>query len=197
MRTLTDSPDISVKRVPKGAAVFKQGDAGDAAYVVSSGAIAIYREADGQRIPLATVYPGGLFGEMAVIDGSPRMASAVAVEDTTLTVLTAAAVETKMDKADPLLQLLVKMLMGNLRKVHELYMPKPRTLSDVASTLTRQCEMVNGLVARRAPDDLAQALVKEMRAIADRIAIVRKLAEDGHGIEKRRNAVPQETSILR
>jgi CRP/FNR family transcriptional regulator, cyclic AMP receptor protein len=52
--------------------IFAAGDRGDSMYVVRSGEVIIER--DGKV--LETLGPGGIFGEMALIDGSPRSATA-------------------------------------------------------------------------------------------------------------------------
>ncbi|MEQ9683440.1 MAG: cyclic nucleotide-binding domain-containing protein [Rhodospirillales bacterium] len=53
---------------------FKEGDEGLFAYLVQSGSVEIYREVSGEV--LSTIGSGGIFGEMALIDGKPRAASA-------------------------------------------------------------------------------------------------------------------------
>ena len=78
---------IEVLNFPKGKVLFKQGDKSDAAYIVNSGAVGMYREAQGRKVPLTTVRRGELFGEMAVIDDSPRMATAFALEDCAIMVV--------------------------------------------------------------------------------------------------------------
>lgn len=55
-----------------GEVIFKQGDRGDAMYVVRSGEIDI--EIDGKVVE--TLSEGAIFGEMALIDGSVRSATA-------------------------------------------------------------------------------------------------------------------------
>lgn len=59
-------------RVQPGEVIFAEGSKGDAMYVIRSGEVAIEK---GGRV-LETVAPGGIFGEMALIDGSPRSATA-------------------------------------------------------------------------------------------------------------------------
>ncbi len=55
-----------------GEVVFAEGDQGDKMYVVRSGEIAIERDG----VVAETLSTGGIFGEMALIDGSPRSATA-------------------------------------------------------------------------------------------------------------------------
>jgi len=60
-----------------GELIFRAGESGNTFYVVDTGTVEIRR---GDRI-LETVTHGGIFGEMAIIDASPRAADAVAVGD--------------------------------------------------------------------------------------------------------------------
>ncbi|HUO47603.1 MAG TPA: cyclic nucleotide-binding domain-containing protein [Acidimicrobiales bacterium] len=66
--------------VPAGGAVFHEGDAGVEMYGVVSGEVQL----QSQGRVIATLGPDDVFGEMAVVDGSPRMATAVAVTPTQL-----------------------------------------------------------------------------------------------------------------
>ena len=66
--------------VKKNTFIFREGEAGDAAYVVETGSVAIVKTIEGTAMRLATIGLGGLFGEMAILDGSPRMASARALD---------------------------------------------------------------------------------------------------------------------
>jgi CRP/FNR family transcriptional regulator, cyclic AMP receptor protein len=65
---------------PAGELIFAEGDPADRMYLVSDGSVAL---SIGDRL-VETVGPGGLFGEMAVIDREPRSATAVAETDATL-----------------------------------------------------------------------------------------------------------------
>ena len=76
-------PDPRTIGFANGGVVFVKGDQGSLAYLVRSGKVEI--RGSGQSIEL--VGPGGLFGEMALIDGGPRSASAVALAETELVVL--------------------------------------------------------------------------------------------------------------
>jgi signal transduction histidine kinase len=63
-------------RLEPGEELFRQGGAGDLAYVIREGEIEISRYSDGREIPLAVRRPGEVIGEMALLEEAPRMASA-------------------------------------------------------------------------------------------------------------------------
>ncbi len=65
----------------KGDYVFQEGNDAGYAYVLAEGTVEIVRKsADGDQV-LGKVEKGSIFGEMAIIDGSPRSASARAATD--------------------------------------------------------------------------------------------------------------------
>jgi CRP-like cAMP-binding protein len=69
------------RHYPRGAVVFTQGDLGNVAFIVRSGLVEIVVEsADGRDLVLYEVRPGDYFGEMALLEGQPRSASAVCRE---------------------------------------------------------------------------------------------------------------------
>jgi len=69
---------------PAGAAVVKQGEPGDAMYIVVSGTLEVQIEQEGRAEPLAVIGPGDWFGEMAILTGDPRSASVVALSEARL-----------------------------------------------------------------------------------------------------------------
>jgi CRP/FNR family cyclic AMP-dependent transcriptional regulator len=69
-------------------AIFYQGDPGQALYLIESGQVRIYVQDDqGQETSVILYSSGEIFGELAVIDGLPRSASAVAMEDTVVYIM--------------------------------------------------------------------------------------------------------------
>ncbi len=82
----TDTPQNGVdrqneRRFAAGDFVFQEGEVGNVAYVIVSGTVEVCKLTGGKLIPLQTLEEGALFGEMAIIDKSPRSASARAVTD--------------------------------------------------------------------------------------------------------------------
>lgn len=72
------------RNFPAGTYVFKDGDAGDSLYIIVSGKLEIRKVIDGVDKVLVNMRPGDCFGEMALIDQSPRFADAVAATDCTV-----------------------------------------------------------------------------------------------------------------
>lgn len=67
---------------PAGKTLFSRGDPGDALYVVMSGEVEMFFKNDtGERIVLEKALPGDFFGEVSLLDGGPRTATAVATSD--------------------------------------------------------------------------------------------------------------------
>ncbi len=73
--------------VPAGEIIFAEGARADAMYLVDSGEVELLQEAGRRREVLARIGPGGFFGEMALLTGRPRAATATATRDAILWVL--------------------------------------------------------------------------------------------------------------
>ena len=72
-----------LQRFERDACIFMQDDEGKCMYVVRSGVVAIVASG----VILENVGPNGIFGEMSLIDGSPRSATAIAREATEVAVV--------------------------------------------------------------------------------------------------------------
>jgi CRP/FNR family transcriptional regulator, cyclic AMP receptor protein len=72
-----------------GTRIFQYGDPGDKLYIILEGKVRIFREVGGMgEEALAVLGPGEVFGEMALLDESPRSAGALAHEKCRLLVIT-------------------------------------------------------------------------------------------------------------
>ncbi len=76
---------IDVRRLAAGDTLFRVGEPGESLYVVRAGEIELFiKDTAGQRIPLAIVGAGEVFGELALLDRSPRTATAIALAEAEL-----------------------------------------------------------------------------------------------------------------
>jgi CRP/FNR family cyclic AMP-dependent transcriptional regulator len=76
---------LKVRTLPRGALLFRQGDEGDAMFLIEAGRVSIYiTDEEGEDVTLAELARGDFFGEMALVEGKPRAANARATEDARL-----------------------------------------------------------------------------------------------------------------
>jgi CRP/FNR family transcriptional regulator, cyclic AMP receptor protein len=99
--------------VPMGGFVFKEGDAGEHAFIIQAGAVELLK---GETI-IAELGKNTIFGEMALIDGAPRMASARAKSETTLIVIPREMLNAKLKGVDPFVTKLLGILVKNVRSM--------------------------------------------------------------------------------
>ena len=106
------------RRFRRNEVIFHQGDIGDSLQVVASGAVKIVLpSAEGDEAIIASLHPGEFFGELALLDSSPRSTTATALEPTeTLTLPRAPFL--KLLKDDPaLVDALLHALAEELRRL--------------------------------------------------------------------------------
>lgn len=84
--------------VPQGDYFFQEGDAADSMFVLEAGKAAVYKRLGGQECLLRNLNQGDCFGEMSLIDFSPRSASVRAVEDCTALQISAACISQVYEK---------------------------------------------------------------------------------------------------
>lgn len=116
---------LEEKVIPDGGTLFLEGQPGDAAYIVLGGTVRVLREGEGgEQCPVADVKAGWIVGEMALLDGGPRSASAVASGQCRLAVLPLAAFEDLVSDhpavASLVLRRLARMLSLRLRRANAL-----------------------------------------------------------------------------
>ena len=76
---------LTIHDYPKSATIFRNGDPGDAMYLIDFGKVRIsITDADGAVVTLAELGAGDFFGDMAMLDGQGRSADATATEDARL-----------------------------------------------------------------------------------------------------------------
>jgi len=113
-----NGPDYKRLTFPAGAVVLKEGEVGDAAYVIVEGAVEIRLGrigADARTI--ATRRRGDVIGEMALFDGKPHMASAVAVSETVVNAMPRDEFRRRLDAMDPVMRGIMKMMVDRAREM--------------------------------------------------------------------------------
>jgi CRP/FNR family transcriptional regulator, cyclic AMP receptor protein len=160
---------VAVPRTfPAGTRVFHEGDNSDACYIVKLGTFRVTREhSDGRAITLATLGPGEIFGELAMLDGDKRSASAEALTDGELLALPANDVRALLARHPEISLKLVAGLVRRLRAANvrlskQSFQTVPSRVAGILSQLSREAQDGNGgsaggeVTIRMNQTDLAQ-----------------------------------------
>ena len=160
------SASVAIPRsYPKGVRVFHEGDNSDACYIVRSGDLRVTREhSDGRAIALATLGPGDIFGELAMLDGGTRSASVETLTDAELLALPASDVRRVIaDHGDIAAKLIVaitrRLRETNERVARQSFQTVPSRVAGVLSQLIAEeaiPEERRGVTVRMTQADLAQ-----------------------------------------
>jgi CRP-like cAMP-binding protein len=127
---------------PRGRTVFNKDDPGETLFIIEGGSVRIYLPSpQGADLTLAVLGPGDFFGDMALLDGGPRSASAAAIEDTDLLAL---------DRAD----------------FTALLHSRPQAAMAVLAAITRRLREADEMAADLAFLDVAGRLAKKLLELA-------------------------------
>ncbi|MCB0877258.1 MAG: Crp/Fnr family transcriptional regulator [Solirubrobacterales bacterium] len=173
---------------PKGARVFHEGDTSDACYVIRAGEVRVTREhPDGRAIALATLGPGELVGELAMLDGGVRSASVEALTDVDLLAVSASDMRGLLERNAQITAKLVVALTKRLRETNERisrqsFQTVPSRVAGVLSQLVSEDNAEqgrDGVTIRMNQADLAQLAgtsresVSRFLAVLERAGVVR------------------------
>ena len=147
-------------RVGRGETVFVQGDHGDSAFLLEAGRITIRQVIDGRALELDAVEPGEIFGEMAVLDGGRRLATATAAQDSVVARLRASGFRHRLEGADRFLRALVMMVIKNIRSSHRVFLRRPRSFRDHVRQMNALSLNVRRFAARLPADEGGGRLVE-------------------------------------
>ncbi len=102
------------REYPAGEVLFREGDSGEVMFVIQSGAVRITKEIGGEGKVLAVLGPGEFLGEMAILNGKPRTATAVVLETTRCLVIEAKTLESMVARNAEIALRLIKKLSKRL-----------------------------------------------------------------------------------
>ncbi|MBF0166967.1 MAG: cyclic nucleotide-binding domain-containing protein [Alphaproteobacteria bacterium] len=110
MSVSTFEDGLNCLNYKKGQVIFEEGDAANSAFMILSGSVMIVKRTAAEDVLLTTLKANQAFGELALIDGTKRSATAIAALDTKLAVVPAAKFQAKMDALDPFMRAWVQFL---------------------------------------------------------------------------------------
>ena len=155
--------DTEAINVAAGSVIFRQGEFGECAYFVEDGMVDIVLEGDTPRL-LVSRTAGELFGEMAIIDGGRRAASAIARSPCRLLPIGADRLSRFLMRTDPILRMVVDTMLRRLRE--QMWEPDDKTpegeddLSVATDMAARQAMMLNAIGQIRRENDFKKAIAR-------------------------------------
>jgi CRP/FNR family cyclic AMP-dependent transcriptional regulator len=189
---------VTRKSATRSTIVMAGGDATDSLYIVLSGRLKVMMsDSDGKEVILSILGPGEFFGEMGLIDDSPRSASVVAIEACELLSITKRdfkkCLAENFEMAMAVMRGLVRRLREADRKIGSLAMLD--VYGRVARLLLDMSEDVNGqkIVAKRLPK---QDIAKMIGASREMVSRVMKDLQMGGYIEMRGSTIVLRDTIL-
>jgi CRP/FNR family transcriptional regulator, cyclic AMP receptor protein len=122
----------NVREYNTGDTIFKERDKGEEMYVLIEGAVELRKKVEtGEQLLKCVNKPNDFFGEMALIDGNPRSAAAVAVQPTKLLVIDRPSFENMVVSNGKFALKIIKILSERIRmsNIH---------ISELASEIPRE-----------------------------------------------------------
>ena len=101
----------------KGEEIIKEGTLSDCAYIIESGSVQVSKIlSNGEEQVIGVLEENDIFGEMSLIDGLPRSATVLALEDCTISVMTPEVFNSLSKRNPEALMPILKVLASRLRK---------------------------------------------------------------------------------
>lgn len=158
-----------------GEVLFREGESGEVMFVIQSGTVRITKEIGGEAKSLAVLGPGEFLGEMAILNGKPRTATATVVETTRCLVIEAKTLESMVARNAEIALRLIKKLAKRLDSADtlvEILMhrdPKARVMLALARHADAFGEpTAEGIRIRTTPEDIAREVGVD-RSVADEV----------------------------
>ena len=116
---------MNKKYFKKGEEIIKEGMLSDCAYIIDTGKVEVSKILqNGEKQIISLLNENDIFGEMGLIDGFPRSATVVALEDCTISIITQDSfnnlAQHKPEALMPILKVLAKRLRSTLTLVEDL-----------------------------------------------------------------------------
>jgi CRP/FNR family transcriptional regulator, cyclic AMP receptor protein len=165
-----------------GEVLFREGESGEVMFVIQAGAVRITKAVGGEEKNLAILGPGEFLGEMAILNGKPRTATATVIETTRCLMIEAKTLESMVARNAEIALRLIKKLAKRLDSADtlvEILMhrdPKARVMLALARHADAFGEPTEeGIRIRTTPEDIAREVGVDCSVADEVMARLRRL----------------------
>lgn len=141
-----------VQSYADGEIIFNEGESSSEMYVVRAGKVEISKLVGGHSIRLAVLDRGSFFGEMSLLEGLPRSATARAVGSVSLLVLRPGSLLLQIRRDPTFAFELLQQLSGRIRELNEKLVVKMAT-AEFGNRLARSAYMVSAVAEFKSVND--------------------------------------------
>jgi CRP-like cAMP-binding protein len=168
-----------------GSTIFEEGDLGDCMHVLRSGAVKVVRPShDDEGVVLDVLGPGKVFGELAVLNSSPRTATLVALADSITVVVDKQSFDQILDRHPCAVRDMLGTVARSLTFAKEELARHNRALEDTVRERTEELRRTHLDIVRRLAqaaewhDDTTGRHVSRMSKLAHRLALAAGMARE-------------------
>lgn len=164
---------LRVQKVKGGEVLFRKGSEGTTLYIIQEGAVKIVLPSRlGDEMIITIFSEGDFFGEMSLLDGMPRSADAIAVEDSRLLLLNRSDFLYFLKKIDNAIEAIFSTLSARLRKTDDLL--EDTSFLNIPARFAKKLIELGETFGRRDGDTLEISLRLTQKDLADMVGATRE-----------------------
>ena len=178
------SRHAQIRDYPANTTIFEEGDLGDCVHVIRSGAVKVVRPSHDDSVVLDVLGAGKVFGELAVLNSTPRTATLVAVADTTTVVVNKEAFDQILDRHPAAVREMLGTVARSLTFAKEELARHNRALEDTVRERTEELRRTHLDIVRRLAqaaewhDDTTGRHISRMSRLTHRLAVAAGMAPE-------------------
>jgi len=181
----------SRRRYRRGEIIFQKDDPGNSLFIVARGNVRIYvPSAQGADLTLAVLGPGNFFGDLALLDGRPRSASAAALSDTNVVILERSDFVAVIQTRPKAVMSILAVIVSRLRETDE--MASDLAFLDVGGRLAKKLLDLAATNGVRRSDGLLLDMALTQEELANMIGVTRESVNRNLSLFRRIGLVAKE-----
>ena len=182
---------VQRRKYRRGDIIFVKDDPGESMFIVEDGAVRIYVPGtQGADLTLATMQPGEFFGDLSLLDGRPRSASAEAARNATLLTLERGDLRELVESRPKAALAILMEIAGRLRETDQ--MASDLAFLDVSGRLARRLLDLASSNGRDHDDGVLINATITQEELANMIGVTRESVNRNLGMFRRLGLIASE-----
>ncbi len=158
-----------VREFSPGELLMREGELGEEAYLITSGKVQVYKQADNQKIVFGNLTQGDIVGEMALITDEARSASVEALEKTQVSVLTKDVLSQNLKKLPPFMDKIISTLSERLSTANTRI--NIHSTTDCTYVVLQQLRLIVKDKSNNRPEQMQFSAPKIMEEISENLSL--------------------------